>query len=205
MFEVNSGGGSSVRIATKNDTLWVDPSTRHTADKGNEVKDVVQIATQPHLLQEQVGDKPRLEGPGEYEVGSYALRGFAVQSFDGSSLVTSYRLEINEVAIWVLGNGSAELSEDQFEMLGLVDILVLPVSDGLAGVSPHQAAHLVRRIEPKLVLPIGIAVKDTTQEPSSAALADFVKELGAPTQDGGRIKIKTPGDLPAVLTVVLPE
>lgn len=205
MFEIISSGGSSVRIATKNDTLWVDPRARHSADKGGELNDVVQIATQPQLLQDQLGDKPRLEGPGEYEVGPFALRGFAINSFDGNAIVTNYRLEVNGIAVGILGNGTHELNDDQLETLGLVDVLVIPVVDGAAGYSSHQAANLVRRIEPKLVMPVGIAVEDTTQEPSSAALADFVKELGAATQDGGRVKIKTAGDIPTVTTVVLPE
>lgn len=205
MLEIISGGGSSVKISTKSGTLWVDPSSRRTADKSADVKDVVQLATESHLLVDQVGEHPRLEGPGEYEAGPFAISGFSVGSFTGVGEATGYRLDVQGVTVGILGNGIIDLTEDHLELLGVVDVLVLPVVDGVAGPSPHQAAQLVRRIEPKVVMPVGVAVADTTEEPSSAALADFVKEIGADSEASGRIKIKSLGDIPEALTVILPE
>lgn len=205
MLEIVSSGGSSVKISTKNDTLWIDPALRHTADKVSELKNAVQLATLPQLLQAADSDQARLEGPGEYEAGPFAISGFAVKAFSDDTKVTSYRVEVKEVMIGVLANGVTELDENQLEQLGLVDVLILPVTDGVVGPDAHRAAQLVRRIEPKVVLPIGVSIEDTTQEPASDELAAFVKELGAATETGGRFKIKSLGDIPASLTVYLPQ
>lgn len=205
MIEIIPSGGSSVKISTKNDTLWVDPRARRTADKTAELKNAVQIATLPQLLQEPVGDNPQLEGPGEYEVGPFALIGTPAKAFSGEGDVTNYRLEVEGVAVAILGNGPAELSEDQLEAIGVVDVLLLPMADGVVGLNSHQAAQLARRVDAKAIVPIGVAVEDTTQEPASDTLHAFVKELAAQTESGGKLKIKSIGDIPAALTVYLPE
>lgn len=205
MFEIIPSGGSSVKISTKTETLWVDPSTRRNADKSSELKDAVQIATLLQLLQPAVGDKPRLEGPGEYEVGPFAVVGMAVPSYTGEGSVTNYRIQLSGVTIGVLGNGPAELDDDQLEALGMVDVLLLPIVDGVVGLNSHQAAQLTRRIEPKIIMPIGVAVENTSQEPTTEALQAYVKELAATTEAGGRLKIKSYGDIPATMTVYLPE
>lgn len=205
MFEIIPSGGSSVKIATKNDTLWVDPSTRRNSDKSAEVKDAVQIATFPQLLVDPVGDKPRLEGPGEYEVGPFSIVGSPVAAFAGGGQVTHYRIEVNGIAVGVLGNGTVEMDDDQLEALGIVDVLLVPLADGVVGPNAHQAAQLTRRIEPKAILPIGVAVEDTTQEPATDVLQAYIKELAAATEAGGKLKIKTAGDIPAAMTVYLPE
>lgn len=205
MFEITPSGGSSVKIATKNETLWIDPSTRRSADKSAELKDAVQIATKPELLQDPIGDKPRLEGPGEYEAGLFAIVGSPAVAFAGEGSVTNYRVEVNGVAIAALGNGPAELSEDQLEAIGVVDVLLLPIADGVVGLNAHQAAQMARRVDAKVILPIGVAVEDTTQEPASDVLEAFVKELAAQTESSGKLRIKSLGDIPAVLTVYLPQ
>ena len=75
MFDIEYRGGTSVVIATKKSTLVVDPKLSLLGQKDVAVKDAVEIATEARF--EINGKDARLviEGPGDYEVGDFSIRG----------------------------------------------------------------------------------------------------------------------------------
>jgi L-ascorbate metabolism protein UlaG (beta-lactamase superfamily) len=112
-----------------------------------------------------------------------------------------YRLDIEDYSVAVLGHAYAKLSEEVLETIGVVDILILPVGGYGYTLEPKEAVDVVRAIEPKAVIPTHYDEEGVTFEVPQAPLSEFLKELGATTQEPlPKLKLKA-GMLPEVLTV----
>lgn len=206
MFDIEYKGGNTVVIATKKATLVADPRQSVVGLKDIAVKEAINLATEPRFATEQPDAKLAIEGPGEYEVGDFSIRGTAAQRHIDTEaddkIATIYRIEVGDVRIALVGNIAPKLSEDQLEALGMVDIVVLPVGGGGYTLDATAAAALVRSIDPKVVIPVHYADKALSYEVPQDELATFVGELGAPVEEPvAKYKVKSVTSLPATLTV----
>lgn len=206
MFEIEYKGGNGVIIATKKTTVVVDPRLTVVGLKDLGIKDAVQIATEPRLAVSGTDAQLAIEGPGEYEVGDFSIRGFAtsrhIDTEKEEKLATLYRLEVGEVRVALIGNIAPHLTEDQLEDLGIIDIVILPVGGGGYTLDATSAAGLVRQIDPKVVIPIHYADAALKYEVPQDTLETFTKELGAPVEAVAKYKVKGAASLPTVLTVI---
>lgn len=205
MFEISYLGANSVMITTKKDTLYIDPNQSVNGLKIPNIKDAVQLATEKRFLVDQKSERPTLEGPGEYEIGPFAITGFETAHHidnDGTMKASCYRVMIDDIAIGVIGNIQSDLSEGQLETLGLVDVLVVPVGGGGYTLDHKEAADLVRKVEPQAVIPVHYQDSGIKYEVPQDSLQDFVTELGAPVEKMAKFKVKSANDLPATMTIV---
>lgn len=206
MFDIDYRGGNTIVIATKKSTLVTDPKLSLVGLKDLNIKDAVELATEDRFALNSDVAKLSLEGPGEYEVGDFSIRGVAAQRHVDTDQdvprTTMYRIEVGDVRIALLGNTVEKLSEDQLEALGVVDILILPVGGGGYTLDATAAANLTRRIDPKVVIPIHYADKAVKYEVPQEGVATFVNELGAPHETTSKYKVKSASSIPQVLTTV---
>ena len=99
-----------------------------------------------------------VQGPGEYEVKGVFVRG--ISSFHDSSLGkerglnTIYTIESEDMRLCHLGDfGQKELTSEQIEEIGDVDILMIPVG-GVYTISAKEALKPMSQIEPSIVIPM---------------------------------------------------
>lgn len=205
MFDIEYKGANSVIIATKKSTIITDPKLSVVGLKDLPLKDIIQLATEERFSIAAPEARLSIEGPGEYEIGDFSIRGAsATRHIDTSSdekRSTIYRIEVGETRIALLGNIAPTLTDDQLEFLGVVDILILPVGGSGYTLDATSAVSLTRQIDPKVVMPIHYADDALTYEVSQDTLETFTKELGAPIEEMSKIKIKSTASLPQVLTV----
>ena len=206
MFDVEYRGGNSIVIATKGLKLVSDAKLSVLGLKDVNVKDMLELATEARFLTGSPDARLVIEGPGEYEIGEFSIRGIpATRHLDTDtekSGTTMYRIVIGDVSIVLLGNIAGKLSEEQLESIGVVDIAVLPVGGGGYTLDGSDAARLVRQIDPKVVIPVHYADTHLKYEVPQDALDTFVSELGAPVETVEKYKLKSAASLPAVMTVV---
>ncbi len=196
-------GGNCLEIAVKKETIVIDGALGSIGLKDITEKDGVYIATQP-VFNPAVTDAITIDGPGEYEVRGVSIKGVAAQRMlDDSSVknATMYRIVAEGVSIVVVGHVYAPLTETQLEALGVVDIAVVPVGGNGYTLDGHQAAAVVRQLEPKVVIPTHYEDKGVTYEVPQQPLADFLKEVGGEHQVMGSYKLKG-AVFPSSLTVV---
>jgi len=99
-----------------------------------------------------------INGPGEYDTKEIFIQG--IPAFHDSSQgaekgkITIYTIETEGIRLCHLGDfGQKELSSDQIEKIGEVDILMIPVG-GTYTINAEEAMKIMSQIEPKITIPI---------------------------------------------------
>ncbi len=204
MFDIEYKGGNTVVIATKKATLVLDPKLSIVGLKDLAIKDAVELATEERFAISSEDAKLLIEGPGEYGVADFDIKGIAAQRhLDAEGLLsTMYRIEVGDVRIGVIGNIYEKLSDDQLEELGIIDILIIPIGGNGYTLDSTGAAHLIGKIDPKVVIPVHYADKALTYEVAQDSLDQFVTELGAPLETVPKYKVKGATSIPATLTII---
>lgn len=204
-MEIEYKGGNSVNIATKEMQLCIDPNVEMLGLKKEKTSNAVFLATEKRFMAEGDGETVQLEGPGEYEVGPFAIKGVAAQRHidtqSGEKLTTVYHVDIGDVRVGVIGNINPKLSEDQLETVGIVDILILPVGGNGYTLDAKSATAIVAQVEPKVVIPVHYADSSISYEVPQDDVQSFLDDLGAPVERETKLKFKSSSALPATLTV----
>jgi L-ascorbate metabolism protein UlaG (beta-lactamase superfamily) len=78
----------------------------------------------------------------------------------------------------VLGHIYPDLSDEQLEQFGLIDILVIPVGGNGYTLDATGATQLIKKMEPKIVIPTHYADSAIKYEVSQAELQVFLSEMG---------------------------
>ena len=99
-----------------------------------------------------------IEGPGEYEIKGVFVQGIPSYHDDSSGKErgqnTIYTIEAEDMRFCHLGDlGQKELTDEQLEKIGTVDVLMIPVG-GTYTISSTEAMKIVSQIEPKVVIPM---------------------------------------------------
>lgn len=207
MFDIEYKGGNGVVISTKKTTAVIDPRLSVVGLKDMATKDNVVIATEPRFVVADDAARLIIEGPGEYEVGDFSIRGSrALRHIDTEAdepISTLYRIEVGDVRIGIIGNIADKLSDDQLEDLGVLDIVILPVGGGGYTLDATSASAIVRQIDPKIIIPVHYADDGLKYEVPQDTLDTFTKELAAPVEPAGtKFKVKGATSLPAAMTIV---
>jgi len=105
-------------------------------------------------------DKPPflINGPGEYEIEDVFIQG--VFSWHDNCQGrerggnTIYTIEAEDMRLCHLGDlGQKELTEEQLEKIGEVDILMIPVG-GVYTIGAGQTTKIISQIEPRFIIPM---------------------------------------------------
>ena len=103
-----------------------------------------------------------VEGPGEYEIKKIFIQG--IPSFHDDSEGgkrgenTIYVIDVENIKICHLGDfGQKELTEEQLDKIGSIDILMIPVG-GTYTISAAEAGKIMAQLEPKITIPMHYAL-----------------------------------------------
>ena len=202
-MELTYRGGNCIEIAVKKETIVIDGHIHELGLKNVTEKAAVYIATQQGF-NPVVESATTIDGPGEYEARGISVKGVSAQRMlDDKSVKKStiYRIVYEGVTLVVVGHVFAPLSDEILEEIGVVDIAIVPVGGGGYTLDGHQAAGVVRQLEPEVVIPTHYADIATKYEVPQEGLNEFLKEMGGEHETVSSYKIKG-GILPATLTVI---
>ncbi|KPJ71809.1 hypothetical protein AMJ50_00570 [Parcubacteria bacterium DG_74_3] len=120
------------------------------------------------------------EGPGEYEIKGIFIQG--ISGFHDESqgqergVTTIYTIETEDLSVCHLGDlGQKELTTEQLEKIGDVDILMIPIG-GKYTISAKEAIKILSQIEPKIIIPMHYLIPRLKTK--LAGLDEFLKTLG---------------------------
>ncbi len=145
-----------------------------------------------------------IEGPGEYEIKGVSVQG--IPAFHDNSQgkergkMTIYTIGAEEMRLCHLGDlGQKELTDEQVEEIGEIDILFAPV--GGHPLDAKAASEIISQIEPRIVIPMHYNLPGV--KPENETVEKFLKVMGVEkTEPQEKLTIKQK-DLPEEETKVV--
>lgn len=206
-MELQYFGGNCTRIATKKAHIIIDDNLGDMGLKQVARAGDIVLFTGPHG--EAAKDaKIIIDQPGEYEVSDISIQGIAARSHideEGSKTATIYKVVTDDVRIGILGHIYPELSDQQLEALGTIDVLLVPVGGNGLTLDPVGALHVIKEIEPKIVIPTHYEDKDIKYPVPQQPLEEVLKGLSMePRETVPKIKLKA-GEMGDVTQLVVLE
>jgi len=182
-MEITWLGHSCFRLKGKQVTVITDPfspETGYTLGKPSAQIVTVSHNHPGHSYVEGISGEPKIiKGPGEYEISDVITLGLATYhdhehgSIRGKNTV--YLIDLDDIMVCHLGDLGYVLTAEQAAKLETVDVLLVPVGGG-STIDASQAAEIVRRLEPKIVIPMHYKTEALKRE--SATEERFLKEMG---------------------------
>lgn len=201
-MEIQFYGANCVRLSTKKATVVID-DLEGTVTKAGDIA----LFTGTH--QPPKADvKLYIDQPGEYEVSDISIQGVAARAHideADSNNATVFKIVSGDIRIAAVGHIYPELSDQQLETIGMVDVLLVPVGGHGYTLDAVGASHIIKEIEPKVVIPTHYADKAIKYEVPQASLEDALKELAMePKETVAKLKLKS-GELSDVTQLIVLE
>lgn len=139
--------------ATEDVVLYIDPlnekGVRSVYGKG----DIILCSQGENNCSTEMfkGDTKIFDLPGEYAVQGVNV--FGVNASNGEGINIPFIFESEDIRVGHLGRAHKGLEEKQLELFEEIDILFVPVG-GNKFMDAKTAAEVVRKIEPKVVIPM---------------------------------------------------
>lgn len=205
-MDIQFFGANCIRLSNKKASVIIDDNLAELGLKSVTKAGEIALFTGAHGTP-KAEVKLVIDYPGEYEVSNVSIRGVATRAHieeEGNKSATIYRLIMDDLKIVVLGHVYPELTDDQLEELGMVDVLFVPVGGSGYTLDPVGALKLIKKIEPKLVIPThfddsGIKYP-VPQQPLEEALKTLAME---PKETVDKLKLKSSDLTEAMQLIVL--
>jgi L-ascorbate metabolism protein UlaG (beta-lactamase superfamily) len=167
-------GLSCLRLRGHDAQVLVDPPATTLPGLGRSQPDII-VRTDGETVPERLRPRPGLaqevSGPGEFEVRGVTVRGLP------AGQVTIMRIVVDEVCVVALGRLDRQLSEEELDELGRVDVLAVPVG-GVDALGAVAATKVVNAIGPAIVVPVRYRAAGVAGSGDYDAVDRFAKEMG---------------------------
>lgn len=192
-MEIQYYGGNCVKITTKKASVVVDDNIKELG--GSQISkptDIVLLTTR--LDHEEPKAVLVVDGPGEFEASNVSISGVAARAHmdeEGKLGATMYKIVADDIRIAVVGHIYPDLSEEQLEVLGTIDILVIPVGGHGFTLDTVGALKVIKKIGPKLVIPTNYSDTKLNYPVPAVTLEDALKGLAMePKETIAKLKVK---------------
>ena len=173
-MEITYLGLSCLRLRGRDVQVLVDPPATTLPGLGRSHPDIIvrtEGETVPDLLRPREGQPQEVSGAGEFEVRGVTIRGLPAGG------ITIMRIEVDEVRVAVLGRLDRQLTEEEVDELGQVDVLAVPVG-GVDALGAVAATKVVNAIGPSIVVPVRYRSSGVAGSGDYDPLDRFAKEMG---------------------------
>lgn len=210
-------GHSTFRLKGKVGTVVTDPYHEYIGFPLTKLTaDIVTVSHdhKDHAEVSRILPTPRRERPfiiteaGEYEVGGISV--FGVSTFHDAvqgaerGINRVFTTLIDGIRVCHLGDLGHELTTEQLEEIGSVDVLLCPVGGGFT-INAEQAASVIRTIEPSYVIPMHYNTPRHDQDlfADVKPLQNFLNIFGFAPQPVDKLEIASRSQLPEETQLVL--
>lgn len=201
-MDIQFYGANCISIQHKSSRVIIDDNLDELGQKSITKAEDVALLTN--------GDKKSkarltFNSPGEYEVSEISITGIPARSHieEDKQSATMFKITTGEQNILITGHIYPELSEEQLESIGIVDIMLVPVGGNGYTVDPIGALKLVKAIEPKIVIPTHFADKNLKFEVPQKTLEEALVDLAMEPKDTlTKLKIK-PAEMSDITQLII--
>lgn len=206
-MQIEFYGANCIRIKTKQASLVFDDNLADIGQKSISTDDDVLAVTNTNLMKIPAKHKLVLDSPGEYELGDIMLTGISAQGYldeKGVEKATIYKGIVGDLRFVMLGHIQPDLTDEQLEVIGIVDIVFLPVGGNGYTTDAVGATKLIKSLDAKLVIPTHYDAKGINYEVPQGSAEELIKNLGVEVRkvDSKSFKLKR-SDIPEKLELVV--
>lgn len=208
MPEIQYLGHACFRLRGRDGIVLTDPFDRSVgADLGRPTAQIITVSHDHPDHANVAAVRPAREkvftinGPGEYEVGGILITGVRTyhDKKHGADLGnnTVYVIHVDDIVFCHLGDLGHELTTQQIDDIGAVDVLFIPVGGGET-IGPAEAVSVISQLEPRIVIPMHYAAEGQTNFVNELVpLERFTHELGLKDVVAEEKLTLSPSSLPA--------
>ncbi|MBI4033534.1 MBL fold metallo-hydrolase [Candidatus Saccharibacteria bacterium] len=178
-MELQYYGANCLRISTKKAQIVVDDNLDKLGLKS--VTKPTDISLHTHSAIPAHEAHFTADMPGEYEISGVVVHGIGARTHmddEKKKSAVIYTIAADDMRIAVLGHIYPDLSEDQLEAIGHVDIAIVPVGNNGYTLDGVGALQVIKKIEPKVVIPTHYGDKAIKYGVEQVELAEALKNLG---------------------------
>lgn len=154
-MDVQFYGANCIVVTTKQARVVIDDNLADLGAKGVTKEGDITLFTSAHTAPVQ-SSRLMIDQPGEYEVAGISMYGIAARAHvdtDSEQTAVMYKIITDDFTILVTGHIYPELSDAQLETIGMVDVMFVPVGGNGFTLDGVGALKLIKKIEPKVVVP----------------------------------------------------
>ncbi|MGA8014765.1 MAG: MBL fold metallo-hydrolase [Candidatus Dormiibacterota bacterium] len=173
-MEISYLGLSCLRLRGKDVQVLIDPPPFTLPGLSRAQPDIVVKTdgeTDPERLRPRDGQPQEVCGPGEFEVRGVSVRGLP------AGPITIMRVEVDDVRVAAVGRLDRQLTEEEVDELGRVDVLAIPVG-GVDALGAVAATKVVNAIAPAIVVPVRYRHSAVPGSGEYEPVDKFAKEMG---------------------------
>jgi Beta-lactamase superfamily domain len=180
-MELQFYGANCVKLTTKRATIVIDDNLKSLGGKSVAKSDDIQLISS-RLIQPSIAESRLvLTAPGEYEVSGVSIQGIAARSHIGEDEnnkdAVIFKLIASDIKLVSLSHIYPELTDDQIEQLGTVDVLLVPVGGNGYTLDGIGALKVIKKIGPKMVIPTHFSDSSLKFEVPQTDLEEALKSL----------------------------
>ena len=148
---------SASQVKNGSVSIVIDPFSKEIGLRVPKLQADILLVTHDHSDHNNIkavsGDPFIIDGPGEYDIKGVFVQGISA-SHGGKEETSIYILETEGLRLCHLGDlHQKELSPEQLEKIGDVDILMIPIG-GTYTIDAKEAIKIMSQIEPKIIIPM---------------------------------------------------
>lgn len=204
-MDIQFYGANCIALSTKQSRVVIDDNLSELGAKTITKAGDIALFTMQHK-DTGVQTKITIDTPGEYEASGVSAYGIAARAHmdeQGKKTATMYKLIIDDLRVLVTGHIYPELTDKQLEQIGMVDIMFVPVGGNGYTLDAVGALKLIKKIEPKLVIPTHYDVQGINYPVPQQTLADALRGLAMePKETVAKLKVKS-SDLSDVTQLIV--
>lgn len=207
-MELQYFGGNCVRLGAKKASLVIDDNLADLGAKSITKPDDIVLISDDNVVKVASGGRMTVAQPGEYEISNITVQGVAARSHmdeENKRSATIFKVQTDDIRLVFMGHVHPDLTDDELEAIGMVDVLVIPVGGGGYTLDPLGALKVIKKIEPRIVIPTHYADSKLKYEVPQQDLMAALKELGMEVHETvPKLKLKG-SDIPESMQVIVLE
>jgi L-ascorbate metabolism protein UlaG (beta-lactamase superfamily) len=177
-MDIQFFGANCIKLSNKKVSLVIDDTLAKVGLKTiTKAEDIALFTEKNH---DESAARFTIDSPGEYEISEVSIMGIPVPKLiDDKEKAIIYSIQLGDLSIGVLGHVNPNLTDDQLEAIGIVDILFVPVGGNGYTIDGVGAVQVIKKIEPKVVIPTHYDDSKVKFEVPQQDISVFLHEIGA--------------------------
>jgi len=154
-MDIQFYGANCLVLSTKHARVVIDDNLVSLGGKTVSKEGDIALFTGAHADPSKPA-KIVISEPGEYEVSGISIYGIPARAHideENKKNATMYKMLFEDLNVLVTGHVYPELSDAQLEAIGMIDVLFVPIGGNGYTLDGVGALKLIKKIEPKLVIP----------------------------------------------------